>query len=272
LVGNFNAHFKESLIVFADEAYWAGDKSSEGQLKALITEKSLKLELKGKDPVSIRNFVRLMFATNHDWAVPAGLEERRFSVIDMGESHMQDTAYFEALMNQMDNGGREAFLDYLLSYDIKAINLRNLPQTQGLVETKLLTLSNVHRFWLEILERGTLMDGVSSWNPLINKASLHRAYVFYAQDEKSWPYNQISFWMQIRKLAPHGRDVTHNGARCWEVDDLQRCRAAFDGVMSWSNHIWEAPKVETAEVSMLSQSPSHPNAAERHRAEEGSGA
>ena len=244
LVGNFNADFKESLIVFADEAYWAGDKASEGQLKALITEKSLKLEYKGKDVVRVRNYIRLMFATNHDWAVPAGLEERRFCVIDIGETHMQDTTYFEALMNQMDSGGREAFLDYLLSYDISTVNLRKLPQTQGLIDTKLLTFLNTQRFWLEILERGTLMDGVSSWHPLINKESLYRAYILYAQDEKSWAYSKIAFWMHIKKLAPHGRDVTDNGKRCWEVGDLQRCRAAVDRAMSWSNHIWEAPEVD----------------------------
>ena len=31
LVGNFNAHLKDKLLVFADEAFWAGDKRAEGR-------------------------------------------------------------------------------------------------------------------------------------------------------------------------------------------------------------------------------------------------
>ena len=30
LTGNFNSHLKDKLIVYADEAFWAGDKKAEG--------------------------------------------------------------------------------------------------------------------------------------------------------------------------------------------------------------------------------------------------
>jgi len=55
-----------------------GDVPNVGILKALITEETLAIEYKGKDVVHIKNHVRLLIATNRDWAVPAGLEERRF--------------------------------------------------------------------------------------------------------------------------------------------------------------------------------------------------
>ena len=35
--GNFNAHLMRSILLVADEAYWAGNKSEEGALKSLIT-------------------------------------------------------------------------------------------------------------------------------------------------------------------------------------------------------------------------------------------
>ena len=40
LTGHFNSHLKDKLIVYADEAFWAGDKKAEGVLKAMITEVS----------------------------------------------------------------------------------------------------------------------------------------------------------------------------------------------------------------------------------------
>ena len=45
LVGNFNAHLRDKLLVFADEAFWAGDKRAEDQLKAMVTEENNIVEL-----------------------------------------------------------------------------------------------------------------------------------------------------------------------------------------------------------------------------------
>jgi hypothetical protein len=41
LVGSFNAHLRDAVFVFADEAFFAGDKQHEGMLKALVTEPSI---------------------------------------------------------------------------------------------------------------------------------------------------------------------------------------------------------------------------------------
>ena len=66
LVGNFNAHLRDKLIVSADEAFWAGDKCAEGALKALVTEDSMPIEMKGVDVQNATNFVRLIMASNKD--------------------------------------------------------------------------------------------------------------------------------------------------------------------------------------------------------------
>jgi hypothetical protein len=247
LVGHFNAHLKDSLIVFADEAFWAGDKASEGVLKALITEEWLAIEYKGKDVLRVKNHVRLLIATNHDWAVPAGFEERRFCVIDVGDAHMQDTAYFEALVNEMNNGGREAFLHYLLNFDLTGVNLRKLPQTAALMENKILSMSSAEQFWYEILVRGTVFETDSTWTPCINKRDLHNLYVEYAkaigQTRRS---SETSLGKTISKLCPHKKDTT-KPERAWDVGDLQRCREAFDRVMNWPNHEWESPQGPSCE-------------------------
>lgn len=242
LVGNFNAHLKDSLIVFADEAFWAGDKASEGVLKALITEEWLPIEYKGKDVVRVKNNVRLLIATNHDWAVPAGLEERRFCVIDVDDAHMQDTAYFKALVDEWNNGGKEAFLHYLLTFDITKVNLRKLPQTEALMENKVLSMSSAEQFWSEILVRGSLYESDSTWTPCMNKRVLHNLYIEHAkgigQTRRS---SETVLGQTIKKLCPHVKDI-HTPERAWDVGDLPRCREAFDRVMNWPNHEWEPPQ------------------------------
>lgn len=41
LVGRFNSHLQNCILLFADEAFWAGDKAGESVLKALVTEPTL---------------------------------------------------------------------------------------------------------------------------------------------------------------------------------------------------------------------------------------
>src|SRR4051794_32425817 len=83
VVGNFNAHLADRLLLFADEAFFAGDKQHEGVLKALVTEKKIMIERKGIDPIQQESYLRIVMATNNDWAVPAGVEARRWFVLDV---------------------------------------------------------------------------------------------------------------------------------------------------------------------------------------------
>ena len=71
LVGNFNAHLASVLLLFADEAFWAGDKQGEGALKGLITETMLPLEFKGKDVINVPNHLRIVMASNAEFGAPA---------------------------------------------------------------------------------------------------------------------------------------------------------------------------------------------------------
>ena len=71
VVGNFNGHLRDVLLLFADEAFFAGDRAADGVLKGLITEPSLMIERKGVDAVRAPNLLRVIMATNSDWAVPA---------------------------------------------------------------------------------------------------------------------------------------------------------------------------------------------------------
>jgi hypothetical protein len=156
VTGRFNSHLVSCLLLHCDEAFWAGDHAAEGKLKDLITGQHHLIEFKGKEPIKVRNYVRLLVTGNPDWLVPAGFEERRFAVLDVGEGHMQDNAYFAAIDEQMDNGGREALLDHLLKFDLKSVDLRTIPKTAALLDQKISTLNPIQGWWLDTLMRGQL--------------------------------------------------------------------------------------------------------------------
>jgi hypothetical protein len=154
VTGQFNSHQASLLVLHADEAFWAGDKESVGTLRDLVSGDRHMLEYKGVDPINVRNFIRLYVSGNPDWIVPAGFGERRWAVFDIGQDHVKDLAYFAAIDHEMNNGGREALLHYLLNFDLSQVDLRTIPKTAALLEIESMTPEQA--WWLETLMKGTL--------------------------------------------------------------------------------------------------------------------
>ena len=102
VTGQFNSHMISLLLLHADEGFWAGDKKAEGKLKDLVTGKKHPIEFKREEAFWVNNYVRLLVTGNQDWQVPAGFDERRFAVLDVGDAHKQDHAYFAAIDAEMD--------------------------------------------------------------------------------------------------------------------------------------------------------------------------
>lgn len=205
LVGKFNPHMVKCLFLQADEGFWAGDKTAEGRLKGLITSRAHMVEKKGVDPVSIRNYIHLMVTSNNAWVVPAGLEERRWVVLDVGSGRMQDRAYFSRMYEEMDNGGREHLLAFLLRTDLSRVNLTDLPKTAALFEQKVASMSEVQSWWFERLRDGCLLEADHTWKREIPSKTLYASYVTYADKlGKGRKLSREQFGMQLSDLMPSG--------------------------------------------------------------------
>ncbi len=151
LLGRFNSHMQNCVFLYADEAMWAGNKEGEGKLKALITEKKIRIEIKGRDSFQLDNFTRVLFSSNKDWVVPMEINDRRFFVMDVSNRHKGDTEYFGALHWEMENGGRAALLYDLLQRDITEFVPTLFPQTKAMLEQKLHSFTPLQTWWFEIL-------------------------------------------------------------------------------------------------------------------------
>ncbi len=147
LSGNFNGHLRQCCALFADEAFFAGDRAGLPSLKALITEPVLTLEQKFRDAAPARNRLKIIMATNETHAIIAGTAERRFFVLTVSSRFRQNHAYFDALNRWWESGGKEKWLAYLLAMDISKFNIRRVPNTKALEEQKLASLPPVGR-WL----------------------------------------------------------------------------------------------------------------------------
>jgi hypothetical protein len=218
LTGNFNAHLRDVLLLFADEAFFHGDKSQASTLKAIITEKTLAIEAKGVDVENSKNFVHLIMASNDDHVIAASADERRYMVLDVADTEQQKTAYFGAILAQMEAGGYEALLHLLSTYDISTYSVRDVPQTEALGEQKKLSLSPIEEWWHEKLMRGSVFPDDTSWDEIAVKRALHRDYTDHA---KQWsiyrPGTPSALGRFISKVCP-GVVLTKRKAKYWELN------------------------------------------------------
>jgi hypothetical protein len=237
LTGNFNAHLKDKLLVFADEGFWAGDKQGEGALKALVTESQLPIEFKGKDVITVKNHVHLIVASNNEWVVPAGFGERRFCVIDVNDAHKDDHSYFQAIADQMNNGGREALLHHLQQLDLTGVNLRVFPKTQALWDQTFASMPITHQFIFERLLQGAMLKQTTVWEEWVKKATLHDEFVQCASDAGvSRRGLETILGAAIKKLLPgvtsHRRTVGKaSGVPVWIFPPLEKCRAMLEAAV-----------------------------------------
>jgi hypothetical protein len=167
LTGRFNGHLRDTVALFADEAFYAGNKQDESVLKGLITESHLAFEGKGVDARMGRNCVHVMMASNNEWVVPAGLHgERRFAVFDVSQIFRGDVAFFDALNAEIEdpeNLGR--FLQFLKKRELGRWHPRlEIPKTKAFREQVEIGLTPLQQFIKEALDAGDA--GV--WEPMVD--------------------------------------------------------------------------------------------------------
>jgi len=174
LVGQFSAHTRECVVMYADEAVASDDSRAESKLKALVTEATLVTEAKGVDAEQTPNYIHLIMASNAKWVVPAGAWDRRYFVLDVVPSHRQDSTYFRALKAQFyEQGGREALLHMLLSRDLTGFNVRSKPNTRGLREQQEMSLTPEEEWWYGKLRDRELLTGQGWPDQVYSETLLH---------------------------------------------------------------------------------------------------
>lgn len=242
LTGHFNSHLKDKLMIFADEAVWGGDKKAEGMLKGLITEPSIPIEMKGKDVFTVSNFSRIIISSNNDWVVPAGAEERRFCVIEPGDSMMQNSNYFKSINEELNNGGYEAMLYDLQNIDLEGIDLRRFPKTNALSIQKSISSSDVEKFWEDRLYDGSTISDQDEWKNSILCYDLYQDYILFSKKiGNSRPKTMSSFGKNLKNVIPEierQRGTTKKRNYKYILPDLEQCRLAFDKARNTKTN-WE---------------------------------
>ena len=215
LVGRFNAHLRDCVCVFADEAFFAGDRQHEGVLKALITETTVIVEGKYKDAVPAPNMTHILMASNDDWVIPASADERRYCVFDVPDTKVGKHAYFAAIDAQMEAGGLAAMIHELLHRNLSSFNVRAVPDNDALAEQKQQSLDVIDKWLLEILERGYVLrsrfgiPALREWSEFAATELLERSHQQWAGDNRLQRLaNRVALGIRLSKIYGKSKRAT----------------------------------------------------------------
>jgi len=265
VTGEFNVHLRDCVFLFADEAFFAGDKQAENVLKSLITEPDMSIVAKGKDLFSARNMLHIMMASNNDWVVPAGADERRYCVLEVSGERQQDIQYFHGIEEEMKSGGLSAMLFDLLEYDLSSFQVRTVPQTSALLEQKLQSLDPFMSWWLSRLQEGTaLADLKEYWGPTPSQLMYDDYIKSVAKIGVNWKCSDTQFGINFKKVLP-AKDCVKKQIKCtidvrdeymrgkkvnhYMLPDLKKCRKLFENYFGHSIE-WDVANDDRSESAV----------------------
>ena len=241
--GKFNSHQRNCILGFIDEAFWSGDRPAVGVVKSIITESHIISEQKFQDALMIKNHMNLIFSSNQDWIIPAGLEERRFFVLDVSARHMQDTKYFGPIFRQMrDENGKEAMLYDLLRREVK-VDLRHPLHTEALLDQKLLSMDTFQQWWLRCLTDGQF-PRTGEWEEPIETKEMYKDYLDYTKDLRdNHPMPDNTFGRKLRRT--YNATISHptiggSQHRCYRLPPLGECRSRWERDINY-RMAWDRP-------------------------------
>ena len=254
VTGQFNSMLKDAVLVFADECFVANDPASESALKSLITEEKIRTEQKNIDNMESRNCIHLIMATNKEWAIAADQDDRRFFVVEIDDTYQTDRDYFTPLYAQMESGGYEALMHFLLTYNLAGFDAYSAcPKTIELQKQKDQSMDEMSSFLLHALEEGRLLPTHSGWrtsvlkeelveqfkaeNPSFRKSPNRTLGIFLARFEVvSTTANSPETWTDSRGQ----KRVTSSRPKIWLFPGLDECRKLWETVKKSGARAWPA--------------------------------
>jgi hypothetical protein len=123
----------------------------------MITEPTIQIEDKGvKIRTGLTNHLGIIMAVDRKRSLKLDQGDRRFATFEASDKYVSNSTYFDALNEEMKNGGLSAML-YDMRYNMplgKWLPKNNIPETAARNELKEEGLSQTEKFFLDMLKMG----------------------------------------------------------------------------------------------------------------------
>lgn len=184
--GSYNGQYAIGrLALFVHEWEITKSRAIENRVKSFITEDKIDVNIKYVKNFAAANYTRVMGATNHNHIWNTSEDERRISVFNVSEEHIQDIAYFAAIAAELSNGGFGRLAYELREYKVDRQMVMRPLQNTALAEQKQMSRTPAQDFAFRLLKAGEVF--LQLLNPE-NKEQVG----FYRQNFDTWQGSEIA--------------------------------------------------------------------------------
>ena len=254
-LGRFNDALRGTSFLFLDEAAYAKDRRLADRLKGLAVASTMPIESKGVPVITMPSGLNIWMATNHKEVASVETHDLRYWVLEVSSHRRGDHEYFAALAQEIENGGKEAFLAMMLARDVSAfVPQRDIPRDNALmasVKAHSRSQRDATRWLAECIDAGLIVglcrDAFGSistnheiWMPWETRAEMggHELLEAYRNRwalnlpvgayEAITPVNEFWALLSSVDILPGKK----GGNRRRVLPDLETCKALLEKVIS----------------------------------------
>jgi len=135
----------------------SGSKVSWDKMKAIVTDRDIIAEPKGKESFQAIDCAGCVMTGNHKHLVSVSNDDRRYASIEMSSKHKGDVKYFDKLAKIVEDPFvQQTFFTMLVNRDISKYNMTVIPKTESRMHMKTCRNENYILHFLRKLVTGKL--------------------------------------------------------------------------------------------------------------------
>jgi hypothetical protein len=189
----FNEIMMNKLLVNADElsTIEGGYHQAFDVMKKLITDSTIKIEIKNGRSFIYPDFCNYILFTNHDFTIKTEQGDARYMMTSCSPCFKGNFEYFNKLFSFFNQTTADHFFSYV--HNMKnPVEIRDIPMTQLKKDMILMGLPSSQRFLLDI--KDSYLEKEEEWVPA---SQLYKMYKYWCEESKEKILSNTAFGRTI---------------------------------------------------------------------------
>ncbi|MEM3063557.1 MAG: DUF5906 domain-containing protein [Nitrososphaerota archaeon] len=223
LLQRFNSHLMHKILICGEELSTDNifsNKVNYEKLKSMITDDTLEIEVKYKEPIKIQNHANYVFCTNGSYGVSIERDDRRYFCLDLSSEYKNNKSYFKKLAAALNENTAHDFYEFLMKVNLEDFTPDHPPITESKNELIAQSLSSVHHYvahlvendWCGILET-TKVKANNTNITFIRTDNIWNDYIAWCASTNRNPFNQTNFYNKLNEIGFKKSRIRINGSR-----------------------------------------------------------
>ena len=197
VVGKFNFMAQNKLLINFNETNWGGNKQMKGKFKSFITDSTITIEPKGKDPYDISCYSNGFITTNEDWLVDIKGDDRRFNLMEIEDKFKRDEEYYRKIY---EFEHLQDLANFFYNYDISEYNPKVYEKSELHMEQVIQSADSVELFCHMIAEGDIRLSDNLNEEIKIDKRAFYDIYNEQSMGTYGTKLNNVHFFRRLRKI------------------------------------------------------------------------